>query len=117
FTFFLQAADGIRAFHVTGVQTCALPISPAARRPSPRAPVVPCRGGRGLSASAPCARTPDRWSAPRIRRPGGGRPGDGRGTAGDTPTTRPRHAGARAGHAGRHLTRRPVPTAPGGLRR
>src|SRR5690606_39599330 len=24
--FFFQAADGIRAFHVTGVQTCALPI-------------------------------------------------------------------------------------------
>src|SRR6266511_5283255 len=26
--FFLQAEDGIRGFHVTGVQTCALPISP-----------------------------------------------------------------------------------------
>src|SRR5690606_41027968 len=25
--FFLQAEDGIRIFHVTGVQTCALPIS------------------------------------------------------------------------------------------
>src|SRR5690606_41056591 len=25
--FFLQAEDGIRDFHVTGVQTCALPIS------------------------------------------------------------------------------------------
>src|SRR5690606_16605206 len=25
--FFLQAGDGIRSFHVTGVQTCALPIS------------------------------------------------------------------------------------------
>src|SRR5690606_39748688 len=24
---FFQAEDGIRAFHVTGVQTCALPIS------------------------------------------------------------------------------------------
>src|SRR5690606_39689497 len=24
---FFQAGDGIRAFHVTGVQTCALPIS------------------------------------------------------------------------------------------
>src|SRR5690606_40970651 len=24
--FFFQAADGIRGFHVTGVQTCALPI-------------------------------------------------------------------------------------------
>src|SRR5690606_39732584 len=27
---FVQAADGIRDFHVTGVQTCALPISPGA---------------------------------------------------------------------------------------
>src|SRR5690606_39586252 len=26
-SFFFQAEDGIRAFHVTGVQTCALPIS------------------------------------------------------------------------------------------
>src|SRR5690606_40923060 len=26
FTFFFQAEDGIRVFHVTGVQTCALPI-------------------------------------------------------------------------------------------
>src|SRR5690606_40087027 len=26
-SFFFQAKDGIRAFHVTGVQTCALPIS------------------------------------------------------------------------------------------
>src|SRR5690606_2341155 len=28
---FFQAEDGIRDFHVTGVQTCALPILPAAR--------------------------------------------------------------------------------------
>src|SRR5690606_40658673 len=27
--FFFQAEDGIRDFHVTGVQTCALPISKA----------------------------------------------------------------------------------------
>src|SRR5690606_7635495 len=32
-----QAEDGIRDFHVTGVQTCALPISPR-RRPPPRPP-------------------------------------------------------------------------------
>src|SRR5690606_40997871 len=30
--FFFQAEDGIRDFHVTGVQTCALPISLAASR-------------------------------------------------------------------------------------
>src|SRR5690606_40726258 len=28
FFFFFQAEDGIRDFHVTGVQTCALPILP-----------------------------------------------------------------------------------------
>src|SRR5207302_3425982 len=33
FFFFFQAEDGIRDFHVTGVQTCALPIS---RRSRPR---------------------------------------------------------------------------------
>src|SRR5690606_39861868 len=32
--FFFQAEDGIRDFHVTGVQTCALPISTG--RPAPR---------------------------------------------------------------------------------
>src|SRR6266511_5964249 len=29
FFFFFQAEDGIRDFHVTGVQTCALPILPS----------------------------------------------------------------------------------------
>src|SRR5690606_40412386 len=32
FFFFFQAEDGIRDFHVTGVQTCALPISSQALR-------------------------------------------------------------------------------------
>src|SRR5690606_40584000 len=31
FFFFFQAEDGIRDFHVTGVQTCALPILPVIR--------------------------------------------------------------------------------------
>src|SRR5215475_10031283 len=34
FVFFFQAEDGIRDFHVTGVQTCALPIYPATTRPA-----------------------------------------------------------------------------------
>src|SRR5690606_40527630 len=34
--FFFQAEDGIRDFHVTGVQTCALPISlPGSPSPGP----------------------------------------------------------------------------------
>src|SRR2546430_7086180 len=40
-SFFFQAEDGIRDLTVTGVQTCALPISPSGRAPSvarPRAP-------------------------------------------------------------------------------
>src|SRR6266446_167665 len=32
FFFFFQAEDGIRDYKVTGVQTCALPISPRGRR-------------------------------------------------------------------------------------
>src|SRR5256886_12251707 len=41
--FFFQAEDGIRDLTVTGVQTCALPISTAARRPttqSGRSPIL-----------------------------------------------------------------------------
>src|SRR5690606_40697867 len=34
FFFFFQAEDGIRDFHVTGVQTCALPISETMESPS-----------------------------------------------------------------------------------
>src|SRR5690606_39602860 len=33
YLFFFQAEDGIRVFHVTGVQTCALPICPVALPP------------------------------------------------------------------------------------
>src|SRR5690606_5273891 len=37
--FFFQAEDGIRAFHVTGVQTCALPISFFTRSSAANIPV------------------------------------------------------------------------------
>src|SRR6266511_5982551 len=47
--FFFQAEDGIRDFHVTGVQTCALPIS---ARVHPRGSGE--RLGRG--AAYPCPR-------------------------------------------------------------
>src|SRR5262249_59081580 len=54
FFFFFQAEDGIRDWSVTGVQTCALPIS--TRR-------SPTRGGRGW-------RDPTPISPPRDRRVG-----------------------------------------------
>src|SRR5690606_40688832 len=38
--FFFQAEDGIRDFHVTGVQTCALPISAPSAWPSRAAPAA-----------------------------------------------------------------------------
>src|SRR5690606_40938958 len=39
--FFFQAEDGIRYFHVTGVQTCALPISIIEFLPVPPPPGPP----------------------------------------------------------------------------
>src|SRR5690606_19269026 len=39
--FFFQAEDGIRDFHVTGVQTCALPISLPPSKGRKRASAVP----------------------------------------------------------------------------
>src|SRR5690606_40676479 len=55
--FFFQAEDGIRDFHVTGVQTCALPISRRVEllAGGPRVPrVVDLDGGAlgGLRAGA-----------------------------------------------------------------
>src|SRR2546430_12603632 len=41
--FFFQAEDGIRDLTVTGVQTCALPISADRPSTSPRRPRNPCR--------------------------------------------------------------------------
>src|SRR5690606_30770893 len=43
---FFQAEDGIRDFHVTGVQTCALPICPPGRRGARRQSVRPKPRGR-----------------------------------------------------------------------
>src|SRR5690606_40299203 len=71
--FFFQAEDGIRDFHVTGVQTCALPIyfSPASR-------VAPVRerrradGGNGRKAGGQRAagdRPPRAAVVPRRLRP------------------------------------------------
>src|SRR5690606_40661137 len=64
--FFFQAEDGIRDFHVTGVQTCALPIYIRAcnmnifsgsTSASSAAPATVSSGDAG-SASRPCAEKP-----------------------------------------------------------
>src|SRR5207253_6796923 len=66
FCFFFQAEDGIRDGHVTGVQTCALPISaiaswllPSSNSPSPTSTTT---RGRLL----PCARNPNRSEERRV---------------------------------------------------
>src|SRR5690606_39527718 len=50
--FFFQAEDGIRDFHVTGVQTCALPISGPSPKPLPavRKGIVIAGDGAGDAA-------------------------------------------------------------------
>src|SRR5256885_8431569 len=51
FFFFFQAEDGIRDYKVTGVQTCALPISDRPRerdRPAPPHRLLPLRLRRQL---------------------------------------------------------------------
>src|SRR6266540_5413897 len=47
FFFFFQAEDGIRDRDVTGVQTCALPISAARRRPGQPGRVQRASDSRG----------------------------------------------------------------------
>src|SRR5207245_8724553 len=54
--FFFQAEDGIRDATVTGVQTCALPISEYSARTDPSPPPSPLRKGRGGIESGASAR-------------------------------------------------------------
>src|SRR6266511_4847128 len=79
FFFFFQAEDGIRDFHVTGVQTCALPISPLspALSVSSRRSIVP-----PMRCCVPTARSEERrvgkecrsrWSPHHYKKNGGGR--------------------------------------------
>src|SRR5690606_39732649 len=76
--FFFQAEDGIRDFHVTGVQTCALPIC-AARAANTR--IYGCalaRLGPATGAGAGCGDVfagPDRYRLPFWRQESGGRTG------------------------------------------
>src|SRR5690606_27791505 len=73
--FFFQAEDGIRDFHVTGVQTCALPISLGWRPwPSPETTNAPAQGGAGREkrtrsvASLVLLRGPPAAAGPSIHR-------------------------------------------------
>src|SRR5205807_4876071 len=59
--FFFQAEDGIRDYKVTGVQTCALPISGEVRARGPRGAWT-----RRCGAKPPRGAEPDR-AAPRRR--------------------------------------------------
>src|SRR5690606_40241303 len=65
--FFFRAEDGIRAFHVTGVQTCALPISAGSAAPPGSA-----AGGGGAAEPAGRAWTFQRVSVPVGRGADGG---------------------------------------------
>src|SRR5690625_5362411 len=66
FFFFFQAEDGIRDGHVTGVQTCALPICRTQPRPSLPAP-SPMVSGSGISPICPA-----HGNSRTVRSPAGG---------------------------------------------
>src|SRR5690606_40295633 len=80
--FFFQAEDGIRDFHVTGVQTCALPISHGAS--------AACTGA--APSVGPC-HAPPPWGPPEVgRSPAAPLPSDaGTGEHPSTRQHRPRH--------------------------
>src|SRR5436309_14109835 len=69
FFFFFQAEDGIRDFHVTGVQTCALPISPS-RKLSNSTPRELRWRGRGCTRTHAGVITPRVPSEPASMRSG-----------------------------------------------
>src|SRR2546426_7217401 len=125
FFFFFQAEDGIRDYKVTGVQTCALPISRSARRRAPR------RGHRREGWARRGARLdgavrPDRPPARRAGAQSGGAHGDlhrrraRRHAHGPRRRRRPRDRRTRLGGdrlRWRGLARRPAERARGGTRR
>src|SRR5690606_40164090 len=73
FFFFFQAEDGIRDFHVTGVQTCALPICKSSRPCSPLASTRARTSRMRPRRSTPIWRGPRRLRTGRTRRNGIGR--------------------------------------------
>src|SRR2546426_8971045 len=77
FFFFFQAEDGIRDYKVTGVQTCALPISGSRRARGPRPPPIPpparaapraCRGWPWPARAAAESSAPREVDARRAQR-------------------------------------------------
>src|SRR5438034_6433620 len=62
FVFFFQAEDGIRDHCVTGVQTCALPIS-SSRNRDPRAARSPCPARQWRSSARARRSFPQRTGA------------------------------------------------------
>src|SRR5690606_40352747 len=69
--FFFQAEDGIRDFHVTGVQTCALPIS-ILNAPTDDQPLLVARAEEEAWSVARLEREVSERS--RVNRSRGGRP-------------------------------------------
>src|SRR5258708_24849356 len=69
FFFFFQAEDGIRDDLVTGVQTCALPISALVAAPAPRQALrqrpAPARGARVKTAAARASRSASTKGLPK----------------------------------------------------
>src|SRR5690606_19783991 len=94
FVFFFQAEDGIRDFHVTGVQTCALPICVRGRRVGQEVPPALLAERRGALPRGAALRAQLR---PAAAVPAGtARTGLARGTGG-----REAVAAARRGRRGR----------------
>src|SRR2546426_6472509 len=99
FFFFFQAEDGIRDYKVTGVQTCALPISAApgcpgwaeragARRETPRAAAGPAATRRRAGRSSAGAGRTVEWRKHRPPAAGGPLARSVGGTTTHTPRTR-----------------------------
>src|SRR5437868_15005256 len=87
FVFFFQAEDGIRDRNVTGVQTCALPISPPDRPLGSREPMPRRRTGAKRN-------TAGRFAGPQAD------PGERRTLPGKGPTERKRGVEGKRGEIG-----------------
>src|SRR5690606_40017641 len=69
--FFFQAEDGIRDFHVTGVQTCALPICKGHQGGSPQKKHQQDDASDDVTGQGHLAAPPSGRSGPRAPPPGG----------------------------------------------